>query len=124
AVAAALQDGHVKLRSFDDAAVLRPAIQQFFERIEVSEESGPAFPRWTRITIDTRAGQTFSKLATKLRGAADCPLTDAALIEKADDCLAYGGYGRSAKGFAEAVFSLDQLRVSEMLNHLPTFESP
>lgn len=123
AVAAALEDGFVRLASFDDAAVLRAPIQKFFAQVDAREEQGPAFPRWNRIRIKTKAGQTLEKLATQLRGAADCPLTDAELIEKTGDCLAFGGYRQSAQAFADAAFSIEHLRVREILSSLPVIGS-
>lgn len=115
AVAAALHDGYVRLSSFEDAAVLRPQIQAFFPRVEAREEQGPASPRWTRIFLKTRDGRTMEKMVTRLRGAADCPLSDAGLIEKAEDCFSFGGYRASAQAFADATFAIERLQVSEVL---------
>jgi 2-methylcitrate dehydratase PrpD len=115
AVAAALRDGYVRLASFEDAAVLRPEIQAFFARVEASEEQGPASPRWTRVRIDTRDGRMLEKHVTQLRGAADCPLSDAELIAKAQDCFAFGQSRASAQAFAEAALSIERLRVSEIM---------
>jgi 2-methylcitrate dehydratase PrpD len=116
AVAAALLDAHVGLSSFEDAAVLRPQIQQFFSRVEAREEQGPVSPRWTRVRLETRDGRVVTKMVTQLRGAADLPLSDAELIEKAEDCFAFGGHESSARAFADAAFSIGQLQVSEIIN--------
>jgi 2-methylcitrate dehydratase PrpD len=115
AVAAALHDGHVRLASFEDTAVRRAGIQQFFPRVVATEDAGPVAPRWSRMRIMTRDGRTLEKTVTRLRGGAECPLTDAELIEKAADCFAFGGYEASAQVFADAAFSIERLQVSEMM---------
>jgi 2-methylcitrate dehydratase PrpD len=119
AVAAALQDGFVRLSSFEDAAVLRAPIQEFFAKVCAHEEQGPALSRWNRIRIKIKTGKTLEKVVTQLRGAADCPLTNAELIEKANDCLAFGGYRQSAQAFADVAFSMEHLRVREILKSMP-----
>jgi 2-methylcitrate dehydratase PrpD len=116
AVAAALQDGHVRLASFADAAVLHPRIQQFLPHIDAREDQGPASPRWTRVRLETKNGRVMTKLVTQLRGAADCPLSDAGLIEKAEDCFAFGCSQASAQAFADAAFSIERMRISEILD--------
>jgi 2-methylcitrate dehydratase PrpD len=118
AVAAALLDGHVRLASFEDAAVQRPAIQGFLARVDASEDQGPASPRWTRIRIETRDGRTLNKMVTQLRGAANCPLSDAELIAKAQDCFGFGGSQAPVQAFAEAAFSIDRLRIADILEKI------
>ena len=120
AVAAALLDGHVKLSSFENAAVLRPEIQRFFAKIDAREDQGPASPRWTRVTLQTRDGRRPEKMVTTLRGAANCPLSDEGLIEKAEDCFVHGKYGGSARTLADAAFSLDRLQVADIFRRLCT----
>jgi hypothetical protein len=56
----------------------------------------------------------------KLRGAANCPLTDAELIEKASECFSFGGYQQSAQAFADAAFSIEHLRVIEIVRTCPS----
>jgi hypothetical protein len=58
----------------------------------------------------------MTKLVTQLRGAADCPLSDAGLIEKAEDCFAFGCSQASAQAFADAAFSIERMRISEILD--------
>ncbi|MEN3294420.1 MAG: hypothetical protein V7642_3673 [Burkholderiales bacterium] len=116
AVAAALQDGYVRLASFEDAAVQRPQIQQFMPRIDAREDQGPASPRWTRVRLEMKDGRVVTKLVTQLRGAADCPLSDDRLIEKAEDCFAFGGSQASAQAFADAAFSIERLSVKDILD--------
>jgi hypothetical protein len=53
---------------------------------------------------------------TQLRGAADCPLSDDRLIEKAEDCFAFGGSQASAQAFADAAFSIERLSVKDILD--------
>lgn len=115
AVAAALHDGHVRLASFLDDAVRRPEIQRFLSRVEATEEQGPAFPRWTRLRIVTTNGRPVEKLVTRLRGAADCPLSDAELIEKAEDCFTYGGESLiTARRFITAAFAIERLQATDI----------
>jgi 2-methylcitrate dehydratase PrpD len=115
AIAAALADGHVRLSSFADSAVRRPEIQRFLPQVEARDEHGPAMPRWTRLTLSLKNGKVLEKMVTRLRGAADCPLTDEELIAKAEDCFSFGGYNASARTFAHAAFALDRLQVADIL---------
>lgn len=89
AVAAALADGHVRLTAFTDEAVLRPALQQFFECVHTSESDGPMEPRGAQITLHLADGTTLERHVETLRGSTQHPLSDEALCEKLADCLAW-----------------------------------
>jgi 2-methylcitrate dehydratase PrpD len=116
AVAAALLDGEVRLASFEDAAVLRPEIQQFFDQIDAREDPGPAAPRWTRVSLRLKDGRSLEKMVTTLRGAANSPLSNARLLEKAEDCFAHGRHHGSVKALAEAAFALERMRVTDIID--------
>jgi 2-methylcitrate dehydratase PrpD len=115
AVAAALHDGHVNLASFTDAAVQRPALQAFFEKVHLSEGEPPMFPRWTEISIQLRDGRLLPLRIDRLRGSAEQPLTDAELIRKGSDCCAHGRSSVSAERLAGLCFAVDELTVSELM---------
>ncbi|TFV64727.1 MmgE/PrpD family protein [Geodermatophilus sp. DF01-2] len=104
AVAAALLDGEVKLRSFDDEQVRRPEIQGFLPRVTPTEDDGPPFPRFAEVTLHLADGRTVGRRTHALRGSADTPLSDDELLEKVADCLGRGGLGERVKPFADAVF--------------------
>lgn len=119
AVAAAIHDGHVKLGSFTDVAVLRPSIQQFFEKVHTKEDGGSASPRWNRIVIVTKSGKTLEKRVTQLRGGSNSPLTHAELLDKATDCLLHGGCHESPKAFFDAALAIEHTRVRDILSACP-----
>jgi 2-methylcitrate dehydratase PrpD len=96
ALGAALADGAVRLTSFTDAAVLRPEIQQFFDRVSWSEAEGAAVPRWAEVTLTLRDGRTLHQRVEDLRGSAQKPVSDTELAAKLDDCLRWGAQGGDA----------------------------
>ncbi|MDP9461824.1 MAG: MmgE/PrpD family protein [Actinomycetota bacterium] len=104
AVAAALLDGDVKLRSFDDDQVCRPEIQQFLPRVTAEEDDGPALPRWADLTLHLTDGRTVHRRTHQLRGSAQTPLTDDELLEKVADCFGRGGLAERTEQFAAAAF--------------------
>ncbi|WP_324275553.1 hypothetical protein [Blastococcus brunescens] len=120
AVAAALLDGEVKLRSFDDEQVRRPQIQQFLPRVTPTEDDGPAFPRFAEVTVHLTDGRTVHRRTEVLRGSAETPLTDDELLEKVADCFGRGGLGVRTSTFADAVFGwADQPVRSVLARRLP-----
>jgi 2-methylcitrate dehydratase PrpD len=90
AMAAALADGSVRLASFTDDAVRRPAVQRFFDRVSSREADGEAVPRWAEVSLTLRDGQVLGQHVQALRGSARHPLDDEALAAKLADCLAWG----------------------------------
>jgi len=103
AVAAALLDGEVTLRTFDDERVRRPEIQRFLPRVTAEEDDGPAFPRWADLTLHLADGRCLNRRTHVLRGSAESPLTDDELRDKVADCFGRGGREERAAPFAEAV---------------------
>lgn len=91
AMAAALEDGAIRLTSFVDEAVQRPAIQAFFQRVHAAESDGPATPRWAEVTVSLHDGRQLHQRVQTLRGSTQQPLDDAELTAKLDDCLAWTG---------------------------------
>lgn len=111
AVAAALHDGAVRLSSFTDAAVNRPAIQAFFPRVTAGEAPGALLPRFAELTIHRTDGRVLTARRDVLRGGEDAPLSDAELCAKADDCLGAPGVAapmlaRLLDGARPAAFAL------------------
>lgn len=115
AVAAALADGEVTLRSFTDEGVRRPAVQAFFPKVTGTEAAGGLLPRWVEITVTLRDGRCLMRRVDTLRGSANEPLSDAALAEKVNDCFAWGG-GADAQCFIDAAAQLERLRVRQVLD--------
>jgi 2-methylcitrate dehydratase PrpD len=106
-IACALVDGRIQLSSFTDAAVRRPEIQSLMSRIDLVESPGDILPRWSEITLMLKDGRSLTQRVLTARGDAGDPLSDEELIRKAEDCFAYGGYGRDARAFASRIFELD-----------------
>jgi 2-methylcitrate dehydratase PrpD len=115
AVAAALHDGRVALASFDDAAVQRPALQAFLDKVHVTEGEPPMFPRWAELGIRLREGRLLSLRIERLRGSTEHPLSDAELIQKGVDCCAFGHSGISADALASACFAIDTQSIPQLM---------
>lgn len=116
-VAAALIDGHIGLRSFDDAAVLRADVDHLMQRVRVIEAPGPILPRWSEVVIHTRDGRSFRRRVTVAHGDAGDPLTDSELTEKAIDCFAWAGWPGDATGFAGKALDMADQKVAALIEH-------
>jgi len=90
-IATALADGNVGFCSFNDAAVRRPEIQSFLPLVRKQEAEGGLFPRWVELDIHLRDGRRLHRRIDDLRGSAKLPLSDMELLDKARDCLTFGG---------------------------------
>jgi 2-methylcitrate dehydratase PrpD len=118
AVTAALHDGEVVLKTFEDAAVQRAAIQAFLPKVIVTEGAPPLYPRWAELTVHLKNGTVLKRRVEKLRGSKEHPLTDAELIVKGVDCCSFGGLKISAAELAQTCFALNQQPLSVLLNAL------
>ncbi|MFC4278512.1 MmgE/PrpD family protein [Achromobacter aloeverae] len=101
AMAAAILDGHVRLSSFTDEAVQRPAVQRLQALVTSEETAGPINPRWARVTLDLRDGRRLTRQVRTLNGSHEQPLSEQALCAKLDDCLAWGGFGAGGEALLE-----------------------
>ena len=120
AVAAALHDGEVVLKTFEDAAVQRAAIQAFLPKVSVTEGAPPLYPRWAELTVYLKDGTVLKRRVEKLRGSKEHPLTDAELIVKGADCCSLGHFNTSAAELAQTCFTLDQQPLTVLLKSLTT----
>jgi 2-methylcitrate dehydratase PrpD len=118
AVTAALHDGAVRLASFDDAAVQRPAVQAFLPKVTFSEGRPPMFPRWAELAIHLHNGHVLNSRIEKLRGSKEYPLSDAELVAKGEDCCAFGHSRVSAPALAELCFAIDTLPIARLVQGL------
>lgn len=114
ALAAAAEDGAVRLASFTDAAVARPQIQRFFDRVHWQEEAGDIGARMAEVRLTLRDGRQLAQRVELLRGSAQRPLNESQLVAKLDDCLHWGG------GQPNAQAGLDLLRHCEKLPEMCT----
>jgi 2-methylcitrate dehydratase PrpD len=113
AVTAALKDGYVRLTSFDDSAVRRDDVQAFLGKVSCREShEGDVLPRWTSVALKLRDGRVLSKRVECLRGSAEIPLSEAALVEKAQDCVNWVGGSNDISRFADVV--LRDLRTTDI----------
>jgi len=118
AMAAAMLDGHVRLSSFTDEAVRRPAIRDLMAKVSKSEADGPPAPRWITVEVALRTGEVLAKTVTQLRGSSELPLSDDDLREKWRDCLDYGGLADDS-AFFDAAMQLDCVRIRDLMARLP-----
>lgn len=111
AMAAALIDGSISLRSFSDAAVRRPAVQALMSKVRAHEEEGGAMtPRWATVDVLTTNGRHWVARVETLRGSPQIPLTDPQLREKVSDCLQWGGSTLPAQELMQRALALDFLQ--------------
>ncbi|GAA4336176.1 MmgE/PrpD family protein [Pigmentiphaga soli] len=122
-VAAALLDGRIRLSSFDADQVTRPQVRALYPRIAKREVDGDMLPRWAEVTLHLKGGAQLRRRVDTSRGDAQDPLTDAELVEKAEDCFAFGGLDLPASAFAAEVFALADQRVADVLGALRAPES-
>jgi 2-methylcitrate dehydratase PrpD len=96
AVVGALADGCLTLRSFEDDAVVRPAIQASLRKVDVKEQTdapaqgsdmggGPV-----TVELVYEDGRQFSRTVIAAPGSKDDPLTLDNLLAKWQDCLKRG----------------------------------
>ena len=92
-IAAALAQGSVTLRDFEDEAVSRPSIRALMERIDLSEDERdgdlpPGMDFGTvRMSIDAGGRQIAFAEVEPYPGSPARPATDAEMEAKIDDCL-------------------------------------
>lgn len=97
-IAAGLLDGKIALRSFEDAAVQRPAVQALVRKVEPRESATPPIgaPDWdfAYSVLDVRAGgQLYRERVDVPRGDCRNPLGDDELDQKFLQAVDYAGTG-------------------------------
>src|SRR5438034_4610406 len=111
--AAALAEGRVDLRSFEDGEVRNHAVRDLMERITVVVD--PALPdelaqhAWSRVTVRVRDGRTLTAGPRGARGHPDTPLDPDALRAKFRECATLVLPRDEAEGVAEQLAHLQDL---------------
>ncbi|WP_144113787.1 MmgE/PrpD family protein [Paraburkholderia sp. BCC1886] len=118
ACAAALADGHVRLTSFTDAAVNRPALQAFFPHVVAAEADLPLVPRVADVIVTLHDGRVLRRRVEMLHGSSQDPLSDAELQAKLADCLAWSQSPVSAAHLVEVARRMNTLAVHDLLAQL------
>ncbi len=112
-VAAALLDGTVTDKSFDDARIADPAIQAFMQRICVveAEDFKGSYPQAmpTRITVRTAAGNEYVKQVDHPLGHPKNPFSDREVEEKFRSLTARLFDAKQAGRIVEFVWRLDKI---------------
>jgi 2-methylcitrate dehydratase PrpD len=117
-IAAALEDGEVRLSSFTDDAVRRHRLQSFFGKGDARVACGAMTPRWASVRVTLVSGKTLERRVDVLRGSPSVPLNDAQLAEKLADCLSWGGSSFSAGALLQECLDVDKRTVGEMLGRI------
>ncbi len=117
-LAAALLDGEIRLSSFADSAVLRPAARAFFAKVHARESTAPMLPRWAELEVTLVDGRRLAQRIDTLRGAPENPLSDDELQRKAADCLAFGDCGLDTATLVRAAFQLGELPMRTVLDRM------
>ena len=99
--------GRVGLSSFDDAMVLRAAVQDFLPRVSSLSAAGAVHPRWADVTLTLKDGTTLNERVEHLPGSVQRPIADDALAAKAADCLAFVAHPADAQLFAATALGED-----------------
>src|SRR3989442_7912212 len=117
--AAALAEGRVDLRSFEDGEVRNHAVRDLMERITVVVD--PALPdelsrhAWSRVTVRVRDGRTLTATPRGARGHPDTALHRDALSGKLRACAALVLPRDHAHGGAEQLGPLADIPDSRAL---------
>lgn len=119
AMAAAALDGQVRLASFTDAAVQRPAVRALMEHVTTHEAQGPAAPRWNIVRVALRDGTAVQKEVRVLRGSHQSPLSDTELADKWADCLDFGGYRDPQNQFFDSAMEVASGSTAALMALLP-----
>lgn len=114
-MAAALADGAIRLASFDDGEIRRPAMQAYFDKVKTVEAPGPKLPRWSHVTLNLKDGRKLDRRVQVARGDAGDPLTDEELMAKVEDCFRFGDAKADARAFAVSVLEGGSRTVKDVL---------
>ncbi|MFD1554775.1 MmgE/PrpD family protein [Paraburkholderia silviterrae] len=116
AIAAALEDGEIRLSTFTDEAVRRPELRKAMACVKAHEEPGEITPRWAEISVALRDGRRVSRRVDTLRGDASNPLADDDLLAKLADCLAWADSPIDAKTLYRGAETIGTASVRDVLN--------
>ena len=122
-VASAAMDGAPTLKTFDDAAVRRPAVRALMERVSCREAPGPAVtgddPRFAEVTVTLRDGRRLRRRVDTPKGGAAAPLTAAEHDAKFIDLASAGlGDGMRARAVLDVLHDLERLDDINILTRL------
>ena len=113
--AAALLDGSIRLSSFEDAQVMRPAVQAFLPNVTTREADGPTLPRWATAVVHLKNNKKLEKRIDIGRGDSGDPLSDDEVTAKVEDCFSFAGCKWDARQFANQVYGMTTRNVGELL---------
>jgi 2-methylcitrate dehydratase PrpD len=119
-VAAAVLDGAVRLRTFDDDQVRRPEAQDLLRRVEVAylpKEEAWSSPS-TRVTVRLRDGGPLVAEVTRERGSPGDPLSWDELVAKYRDCAGRVLPGDQVERSLELIEDFPGTRVDELARAL------
>lgn len=114
-LAAAIADGEVRLASFTDEAVARPALRSLMARISAREVSDRMMPRWASISVQFKNGEVQRRRIDELHGSPHSPLSDAELLTKISDCVSWSGLSIDPTSLFQAAMQLGTHRVRDIL---------
>lgn len=114
-LAAAIADKEVRLASFTDEAVARPALRGLMARISAREMSDQMVPRWASITVTLKNGEVLRQRIDELRGSPHSPLSDEELLTKISDCVSWSGLSIDPTSLFQAAMQLGTHRVRDIL---------
>jgi 2-methylcitrate dehydratase PrpD len=119
-VATALLDGGVRLASFDDDQVRRPAAQELLRRVEVAYLPDPEeLPSWaTRVTVRLRGGSSLRAETMRARGDPKDPLSWDELAEKYRDCAGRCLPAERVERSLELIAKFPETRVDQLAQTL------
>jgi 2-methylcitrate dehydratase PrpD len=93
ALASAIVDGGVSMRTFTEDHFGRDTVHGLMTKVKLEEAKGAPLPRWTEVTVLHKDGRHFTRRVEVAHGDAADPLTEDELKLKARDCFEYSGRG-------------------------------
>jgi 2-methylcitrate dehydratase PrpD len=123
ALASAIVDGGVSMRTFTAAAFERAGVHELMCKVTLEEAGGAVLPRWSAVTLQCTDGRRLERRVRVAHGDAGDPLSDDELCAKAHDCFAHAGRSAWARRVSDAVLDArldDRARVAVCLQAMPS----
>jgi 2-methylcitrate dehydratase PrpD len=122
-----LLHGRLGLREITDEVVARPEVQALVRKVKVyPDPSITVSTARVNIKVALKDGRTFSEAYFPAKGAADNPLVDDELIEKFNECAAWGGIPQAQSARAlELLLALERVDgIDEVMTCLVAARTP
>ena len=121
-LAAALLDGDVQPAQLESSRITKPDVQDLLQKVTVRPNDGftARYPAEvpSRVTVRLRSGESFTHDVSDYPGASNRPFTWKEIEAKFDKLAAGRATEKSRQRIKNAVRSLEDIQVSELMNAL------